>query len=104
MKAKLVNESRDEGIQWSGKDVTKAPIIGKIITKADFFGKGSFPSEEYNVVEIIDDGNIYVVNTWYKYSVPQLIHKNAVEKYIPYKTPIEQEDPDKDFRKKWGGI
>ena len=35
MKAKLVKESLDEnkGIPWSGRDVTKIPIIGKIITK-----------------------------------------------------------------------
>ena len=92
MKARLVKESESitnrvpgysNGISWSGKDVTKAPIIGKIITEP-LLGDGyDFPSEELNVVEII--GDIYITDKWYKEykRIPQLVHKKMVKEYIP---------------------
>ena len=82
---KLVKESID-GISWSGKDPTKAKVIGKLITKPMTFGEYDFPSKEYDVVEIVADGTIYIVNSWYKSGVPQLIHKDLVEKYIANET------------------
>ena len=49
---------------YSGGDVTKMPIIGKVITKP----VGPFESGEYDIVEIIETekGPIYVANMWYK--------------------------------------
>ena len=78
MRAKKVNES---GIPWSGKDPTKAPVIGKVITKSMNLGDYYIPSSEMNVVEISDD--IYICDTWYKPYVPQVIHKNMVQEFIP---------------------
>ena len=54
-------ESTFRPLSYSGGDVTKMPIIGKIITKP----VGPFESGEYNVVEIIKDDvdrDIYIVN------------------------------------------
>jgi hypothetical protein len=87
---KIVKESIN-GIPWSGRDVKKAPIIGKIITKEwELQGGFKFSREEYNVVEIIEeDGKspIYVTNTWYKdyKRIPQLIPAIFVEEFIPIK-------------------
>jgi len=76
-------ESTFRPLSYSGGDVTKMPIIGKIITKP----VGPFESGEYNVVEIIKDDvdrDIYVVNQWYKEGrVPNIIHSEMVEKFIP---------------------
>ena len=76
-------ESTFKPLSYSGGDVTKMPIIGKIITKP----VGPFESGEYNVVEIIKDNvdrDIYVVNQWYKEGrVPNIIHSEMVEEFIP---------------------
>ena len=76
-------ESTFRPLSYSGGDVTKMPIIGKIITKP----VGPFESGEYNVVEIIKDDvdrDIYVVNQWYKEGrVPNIIHSEMVEEFIP---------------------
>ena len=76
-------ESTFRPLSYSGGDVTKMPIIGKIITKP----VGPFESGEYNVVEIIKDNvgrDIYVVNQWYKEGrVPNIIHSEMVEEFIP---------------------
>jgi hypothetical protein len=76
-------ESTFRPLSYSGGDVTKMPIIGKIITKS----VGPFESGEYNVVEIIKDDvdrDIYVVNQWYKEGrVPNIIHSEMVEEFIP---------------------
>jgi hypothetical protein len=70
-----------ESLSYSGDDVTKMPIIGKVTTKPI----GSFPSAEYDVVEIIKDNgqDVYVCNIWYKEwkRIPQLIHSELVEKF-----------------------
>lgn len=70
-------------ITYSGGDVTKMPIIGKVITKP----VGPFPPSEYDIVEIINTnrGPIYVANMWYKEwkRIPQLIHGELVEEFIP---------------------
>jgi len=93
MRARKVNES---GIPWSGKDPTKAPVIGKVITKEMNMGGYKFPSTEMEVVEI--SGDVYICNSWYKPGVPQVIHNEMVEKYIEYERP-----EDKAFKKSWGG-
>lgn len=76
-------ESAFRPLSYSGGDVTKMPIIGKIITKP----VGPFESGEYNVVEIIKDNqdrDIYVVNQWYKEGrVPNIVHSEMVEEFIP---------------------
>ncbi len=70
-------------LSYSGGDVTKMPIIGKVITKPI----GPFESGEYDIVEIIETekGPIYVANMWYKEwkRIPQLIHSELVEDFIP---------------------
>ena len=71
------------GISWSGRNVTKLPVIGKLTTKPLSFGNSSFPSSTYEIVEISDDGEIYITNQWYKSGVPQIIHKNLVQSYEP---------------------
>lgn len=71
-----------ENLEWGGMDVTKMPIIGRVITKPI----GPFDSGEYNVVEILKDRNgldIYVVDKWYKRRIPQIIHSEMVQEYIP---------------------
>lgn len=78
------SEFVNEDLSYSGGDVTRMPIIGKVITKAI----GPFEPAEYDVVETIQDpkGNtIYVCNTWYKEwkRIPQLIHSELVSEYIP---------------------
>jgi hypothetical protein len=71
-----------ESLSYSGDDVTKMPVIGKVITKPI----GPFDSSEYNVVEIIKDHNgddVYVCDFWYKEwkRIPQLIHSELVSKF-----------------------
>ena len=74
-------ESRFEPIEWSGGDVTRMPIIGRVITKP----VGPFESGTYDIVEILDSpsGRIYIANRWYKRGVPQLIHQELVSEFIP---------------------
>jgi hypothetical protein len=85
MKIKRIKEfSIKENLSYSGEDVTKMPIIGKVITHPI----GPFDEGEYDVVEIIDapDGkDIYVCNKWYKEykRIPQIIHSDLVKEYIP---------------------
>lgn len=71
-------------LRYSGGDVTKMPIIGKIVTKPI----GPFESGEYDIVEIIETekGPIYVANMWYKEykRIPQLIHSELVQEFIPF--------------------
>jgi hypothetical protein len=70
-------------LEYSGGDVTKMPIIGRLKTKAI----GPFEPAEYDIVEIIDTetGPIYVANMWYKEwkRIPQLIHHELVDEFIP---------------------
>lgn len=74
-----INES--SGLSYSGGDVEKMPIIGKVISKAI----GPFEEGEYDIVEVIEGNGkpIYVSNTWYKKRIPQLIHSDLVREYIP---------------------
>jgi hypothetical protein len=78
--------SISENLRYSGKDVSKMPIIGKVVTKPMTRSMGNFPPTEYDIVEIIkgrDDKDIYVANFWYKPGIPQLIHSELVDKWIP---------------------
>ncbi len=75
---------KESGIYYSGGDVTKMPIIGKVITNPI----GPYDEATYDVVEIIKDQNgnpVYVCNFWYKdyKRVPQLIHSMLVKEWIP---------------------
>ncbi len=85
MRLKRIKEfSIKENLEYSGEDVTKMPIIGKVITHPI----GPFDEGEYDIVEIIDapDGkDIYVCNKWYKEykRIPQVIHADLVKEYIP---------------------
>jgi|AntAceMinimDraft_18_1070375.scaffolds.fasta_scaffold33514_4 hypothetical protein len=80
---KFVSESLNEygPIPWSGKDPTKARVIGTIITKEMDLGDYHLTSVTMEVVEII--GDIYICNTWYKPGVPQVIHDDMVKEFIP---------------------
>ncbi len=75
-------KSYNEMLSYSGGDVTKMPIIGRVITKPI----GTFEAGEYDIVEIIETekGPIYVANMWYKEwkRIPQLIHSDLVEEFI----------------------
>ncbi|NBU96846.1 MAG: hypothetical protein EBS19_01320 [Spirochaetia bacterium] len=73
-----------ENLEYSGEDVTKMAVIGKVIT----YPFGPFDEGEYDIVEIIDapgGKNIYVCNKWYKEykKIPQIIHSDLVKEYIP---------------------
>lgn len=79
-KTKWINES----LEYSGRDITKLPIIGKVIT----YPIGPYGEGEENVVEIIkgkNDENIYVTDKWYKEykRIPLIIHSKLVKEYIP---------------------
>jgi hypothetical protein len=78
-----------ENLKYSGKDVAKMPVIGKIVTRPI----ANIPSTEYDIVEIIkgrNDENIYVANFWYKPGVPQIIHSEFVDKWIPLELEEKQ--------------
>ncbi len=83
MKIKRLKDFLSENLEYSGEDVTRMPIIGKVITRAI----GPFEEAEYDVVEIINSQgkDIYVCNRWYKEyrRIPQLIHSDLVKDYIP---------------------
>ena len=84
-----VSESIDP-IMWSGGRVDSMPIIGKAITKPI----GPFEAGEYDIVEIIQDPrgrDIYIANRWYKPGVPQLIHSELVQEFIPVESGKIQE-------------
>lgn len=75
---------KENELSYSGYDVTKMPIIGKIVTNPI----GPFDEANYDVVEIINDpsGNpVYVCNFWYKEykRIPQLVHSSLVKEFIP---------------------
>ena len=79
-KTKWVNE----GLEYSGRDVTKLPVIGRVITHPI----GPYGEGEENVVEIIkgtNDQDIYVTDKWYKEyrRIPLIIHSKLVKEYIP---------------------
>jgi len=78
MKAQFVNENR---LRWSGKDPTKSPVIGKIMTRRTEFDGRTMKPEILEVVEKYED--YYILNKWYKSGVPQLIHDKMVSHYIP---------------------
>jgi len=90
MKAKLIKETlnEQEGIPWSGSDPTKAPVIGKLLTRPMDLGDYKLEPEMLEVVEIYKD--FYVINKWYKPGVPQIIHKDMVNTFIA----------DEDFKEK----
>ena len=72
-------------LQYSGGDVEKMSVIGTVTTKPI----GPFESGEYKVVEIIKDTNgndVYVCDFWYKGRIPQLIHSELAEEFIPSAT------------------
>jgi len=80
MRANYINENK--GIPWSGKDPTKAPVIGKLMTRRTPIGVGkTMKPEILKVVEI--HFPFYILNTWYKSGVPQVIHDNMVSHFIP---------------------
>lgn len=84
LKIKGFKEFIFEDLRYSGGDVTKMPIIGKVTT----IPIGPFEEATYDVVEIIHDpkGNpVYVCNFWYKdyKRIPQLIHSQLVKEYVP---------------------
>jgi hypothetical protein len=84
-----ISESIDP-IMWSGGRVDSMPIIGKAITKPI----GPFEAGEYDIVEIIQDPrgrDIYIANRWYKPGVPQLIHSELVQEFIPVESGKIQE-------------
>lgn len=86
---KGISESIDP-IMWSGGRVDSMPIIGKAITKPI----GPFEAGEYDIVEIIQDPrgrDIYIANRWYKPGVPQLIHSELVQEFIPVESGKIQE-------------
>lgn len=79
------------GIEWSGRDVTKLPIIGYVTTKEIIHPIDRtvlFESTKDPVVEIVSDGEIYVLNRWYKSGVPSIMHKDLVDKYEPIYTGL----------------
>jgi hypothetical protein len=82
----------NEDLRYSGKDVTKMPVIGKLtctsMTWRDSHGNDTvYPPETYDIVETIEDGGVtyYVTSKWYKEGrVPLIIHPDLVDQYIPY--------------------
>ena len=81
MKAQFINENKG-GIPWSGKDPTKAPIIGKLLTRRTPIGDGeTMKPEILQVVEVHEP--YYIINKWYKSGVPQVIHDDMVSYFIP---------------------
>jgi len=69
-------------LRYSGRDVTRMPIIGTAKT----LPIGDFDAAEYKVVEIIKDHSgkdVYVCDFWHKGRIPQLIHSEFVEEFIP---------------------
>jgi len=85
MKIKKISDFKlNEDLGYNGEDVTRMPIIGKVIT----YPIGPFDEGEYDIVEIIEDPSgkdIYVCNKWYKEHkrIPQIIHSDLVKEYIP---------------------
>ena len=80
----IVNESN--GIRWSGGDVTKKKPIGtiEIAGEVEIAGqKIKLDEETLNVVEIVDDGKLYITDKWYKPGVPRIVHKDMVKKFLP---------------------
>lgn len=76
-----------ESLSYSGGDVTKMPIIGKVTAKAI----GPFGPSEYNVVEVIKDGqgkDVYVCDFWYKEykRIPQIIHSDFSDEFVSSET------------------
>jgi len=94
-----MNES---GISWSGKDPTKAPIVGKIMTRRTEYNmngeKHMMKPEILEVVEKYDD--YYIINKWYKPGVPQLVHDKMVSHYIPIERYKDIELEDKTIEEK----
>jgi len=83
-KAKMVYES--EGIKWSGKDPTKQPIIGKIMTRRiEYESDGETQIMKPEIMEVVEKyDDYYIVNNWYKHGrVPQVVHDKMVNYYIP---------------------
>ena len=85
--------------EWKAKsegDMTPSeeynmPVIGKIKTKAVPMtfkdletgeeGTRTLEPAEYEVIS--DEGDFYICNQWYKPGVPQLVHKDMVETFMP---------------------
>ena len=73
-------------ITWSGGDVEMMPIIGFVETHPiDLGHMGTIPGSRESVVEIAEDGEIYILNSWYKTGVPRILHKNLVASWEPTK-------------------
>lgn len=79
-----VRHIQTESLSYSGRDVTKLPVIGRVIT----YPIGPYGEGEENVVEIIKGGydeDMYVTDKWYKEHkrIPLIIHSKLVKEYIP---------------------
>lgn len=83
MKAQFINENR--GIPWSGKDPTKAPVIGKLLTRRTKYTEdGEEKFMEPQILKVVEINKpYYIINQWYKPGVPQVIHDDMVSHYIP---------------------
>ena len=80
-------ETFEQFMNESSKDVTKMPIIGKVTAKELSFGSTTFPEEEYDIVDTIEENGktIYITNKWYKQGrVPLVIHEDLVKKFERY--------------------
>lgn len=74
-----------KSIEAPNRDVTKMPVIGKLITKSVCFDGYVMPSDKYDIVAVVENDTIYVTSKYYKPGVPLLIHKDLVETYTPTK-------------------
>jgi len=79
------NQTLQESLSYSGGDVTKMPIIGKVLCAEMKWGEHTYPPVEYDVVEIVEDGGkkFYITNKWYKSRIPLVIHEDLVSDYLP---------------------
>lgn len=75
------------GIIIPAGDVTKMPVIGKVLT-VDITATGTrevnIPGKWFDVVALVEDGTIYVRNEWYKPGVPCILHKDLVKEFVKY--------------------
>ena len=82
------HKSINETLSYRGGDVTRMPIIGKLLCKEFQWGEHKFPPVEYDIVEVKKDEDngrtYYITSKWYKEGrTPLVIDQDLVDTYTP---------------------
>ena len=85
---------------WNKRKEDKGQLVIGIITTIPLkIGAWSYPSKEFEVTEVSEDGMFFKTTLFHKHGVPLIIHKNQIQSYKKLKTPYISSKPKKENMK-----